>query len=124
MPAQVPAGSAIFTVDNTSDVEQAILIARINDDVTEPGDRAGALAGGRSVRAVGRAALVGVAPGATAYRTADLDPGRYFAAAILPEGTTPGGSTTTSPSTAGSDPATAAPTGETFGIVKEFTVSS
>ncbi len=123
VPAQVPAGSAIFTIDNTSDVEQAILIARINDDVTEPATELARLPAAEAFERMVVQLSLGVAPGATAYRTAELDPGRYFAAAILPEGTTPGGSTTTSPSTAGSDPTTAAPTGETFGIVKEFTVS-
>jgi hypothetical protein len=123
VPSAVPEGPVIFTVDNTSDVEQAVLVARINDDVTEPAAELARLPTAEAFERFVVKSSVAVAPGATAFATADLDPGRYLAAAILPEGTTPGGGTATSTSTAGSSPSPSAPSGETLGIVKEFMVS-
>ena len=123
VPSEVPEGPVILTVDNTSDVAQAVVIARINDDVTEPATELARLPTAEAFERFVVKSSVAVAPGGTAFATADLDPGRYFAAAILPEGTSPGGGTTTS-TVAGASPATtSAPTGETLGIVKEFTVS-
>ena len=119
VPSAVPAGPVILTVDNTSDVDQAVLIARINDDVTEPATELARLPTAEAFERFVVNASVALRPGDTAYVTAELDPGRYFAAAILPEGTSPGGDTTT----AGTSAATSAPTGQTFGIIKEFTVS-
>jgi hypothetical protein len=121
VPPDVPEGPVIFTVDNSSDVDQAVLIARINDDVTEPATELARLPTTEAFARFVVKSSVAVAPGATAFATADLDPGRYFAAAVLPEGARPGEGPTTS--TAGSAPATAAQTGETLGIVKEFEVS-
>ena len=123
VPSEAPAGPVILTVNNTSNVAQAVVIARINDDVTEPATELARLPTAEAFERFVVKTSVAVAPGGTAFATADLDPGRYFAAAILPEGTSPGGGTTTS-TVAGASPATtSAPTGETLGIVKEFTVS-
>jgi hypothetical protein len=123
VPSAAPEGPVIITVDNTSDVEQAVVIARINDDVTEPATELARLPTAEAFERFVVKSSVAVAPGGTGFATADLDPGRYFAAAILPEGTLPGGGTPTS-TVAGAGPATtSAPTGETLGIVKEFTVS-
>ena len=123
VPSEVPEGPVILTVDNTSDVDQAVVIARINDDVTEPATELARLPTAEAFERFVVKSSVAVAPGGTAFATADLDSGRYFAAAILPEGTSPGGGTTTS-TVAGASPATtSAPSGETLGIVKEFTVS-
>ena len=69
---------SIFTVDNTSDVEQAILIARINDDVTEPATELARLPAAEAFERIVVQSSLGVAPGATAYAHGRARPGPLF----------------------------------------------
>ena len=119
LPSTMPTGPLVLTLDNSSDVTQTILVARIDDEVTEPATELVALPQAEAFERFEVSSSAVIAPGGTSYATTVLDPGRWFAVAVLPEGTAPGDAPTEATTPSGT---TAAP-GQTFGLVKEFTVS-
>ena len=90
LPSTMPAGPLVMTLDNSSDVTQTILVARIDDEVTESATDLVALPQAEAFEQFEVASSAVIAPGGTSYATTVLDPGRWFAVAVLPEGTAPG----------------------------------
>jgi hypothetical protein len=89
VPAEVPAGPAIISLENAGEQVHEFALMRINDDVTLSLEELLALPEEESETMVTSAAFAFTFPGTVGYATADLTPGRYVALCFLPEGATP-----------------------------------
>jgi hypothetical protein len=89
IPAEIPAGPAIISLENAGEQMHEIAIMRINDDVTLSIEELLALPEEESEGMATQAAFAFAMPGTTGYTTSDLTPGRYVALCFFPEGMTP-----------------------------------
>jgi hypothetical protein len=89
IPAEIPAGPAIISLENAGEQMHEIAIMRINDDVTLSIEELLALPEEESEGMATPAAFAFAMPGTTGYGTGDLTPGRYVALCFFPEGMTP-----------------------------------
>ena len=90
LPQEVPAGTAVITMDNQGAEFHEVLLLKVNDGVTDTADRSALAARGgaddegldgqRHVRPSGRSVL---------RRRRASTPGRYIAVCFLPQGATP-----------------------------------
>ena len=89
LPREIPAGPAVFTLENSGKEFHELLLIKVNDGVTETADELLALPQRRLMRKAEFAAGVFAPNGATAYTVTDLQAGRYIAVCFLPIGATP-----------------------------------
>jgi hypothetical protein len=89
VPAEMPAGPAIISLENVGEQVHEFIVMRINDDVTLSLGELLALPEEESEAMVTPAAFAFAMPGTTASATSDLTAGRYIALCFLPEGATP-----------------------------------
>jgi hypothetical protein len=89
LPAEIPAGGAIFSLENAGEQVHELAVMRINDDVTLTVEELLALPQEEAMSMVTPAAFAFAFPGTVSYGTADLTAGRYFALCFLPDGATP-----------------------------------
>jgi hypothetical protein len=89
LPAEVPAGPAIISLENVGEQMHETAVMRINDDVTLSVEELLALPEEESEGMATEAAFAAAAPGTTGHAIADLTPGRYVVLCFFPEGMTP-----------------------------------
>jgi hypothetical protein len=89
VPAEIPAGPVIFSLENVGEQVHELMVMRINNDVTLSVDEILALPEEESQTMVTPAAFAFTFPGTVDFVTVDLAPGRYVALCFLPEGATP-----------------------------------
>jgi hypothetical protein len=89
VPAELPAGPTILTLENIGAEFHEILLLRINDDVTMPVEELLALPEEEQMAMTTFAGAAFAAPGSSSSGVADLTSGRYVAICTLPEGATP-----------------------------------
>jgi hypothetical protein len=89
VPAELPAGPTILTLENIGAEFHEILLLRINDDVTMPVEELLALPEAEQMAMTTFAGAAFAAPGSSSSGVADLTSGRYVAICTLPEGATP-----------------------------------
>ena len=89
VPAEIPAGPVIFSLENVGDQVHELMVMRINDDVTLSVEEILALPEEESQMMATPAAFAFAFPGTFDFVTVDLSAGRYVALCFLPEGATP-----------------------------------
>jgi hypothetical protein len=89
VPAEMPAGGTIISLENVGEQVHEFIVMRVNDDVTLSLEELLALPEEESEAMVTPAAFAFAFPGTTASTTADLTAGRYVALCFLPDGATP-----------------------------------
>jgi hypothetical protein len=110
LPDSLPAGMSAVTLTNEGEDLHEIAVLRINDDVTMSAEELLALPQEQALSMVKIVGITFAAPGETTTAFVDAQPGRYFAACFIPEGTTP---------TAEGE----GPPHFTLGMLKEFNVA-
>jgi hypothetical protein len=88
LPDTVPAGVVAVTFSNEGDELHEIGLARINDDVTQPVEALLALPEEQILTMIEFKGAAFAAPGETDTTFVRLEPGRYGAACMIPQGTT------------------------------------
>ncbi len=89
VPAEIPAGGTIFSLENAGEQVHELAVMRINDDVTLTVEELLALPEEEGMSMVTPAAFAFAFPGTVSYGTGDLTSGRYFAVCFMPDGMTP-----------------------------------
>jgi hypothetical protein len=89
VPAEVPAGPAIISLENAGEQVHEFAVLQVNEDVTLSAEEIAALPE-EEVMALGpTVAFAFTFPGSVGYGTADLAPGRYVGVCYLFDGATP-----------------------------------
>jgi hypothetical protein len=89
VPAEIPAGPVIISLENAGEQVHEFMVMRINDDVTLSVEEILALSEEESQTMATPAAFAFTFPGTVDFVTVDLAPGRYVALCFLPDGATP-----------------------------------
>ena len=89
LPSEVPAGPAIFTLENAGEQVHDIFVMRLDDDVTLSASEIEALPKDEVMTIGTLAAFAFAFPGTLSYATADLAPGRHVTVCLVFDGATP-----------------------------------
>ena len=89
LPSEVPAGPAIFTLENAGEQVHDIFVMRLDDDVTLSASQIEALPKDEVMTIGTLVAFAFAFPGTLSYATADLAPGRHVTVCLVFDGATP-----------------------------------